>query len=239
MTCRMLVCAGKLPMPQILDDFKLMALNKNEKHEINREEPDLVHGDGWGIVIGRFGKLEFYKKVVPCWDDPKYGEYYEMNVDFLILHARKATLDMPVNYGFTHPFEKGGWVFCHNGTIYDLTEQRDRSDSERFFEIILDSMKDETETGVVLAIEIALTRVKRYSAINFVLANKDKAYVLNKFQNEYPRYYTMKYLVTEDCVMVSSERLRHFYDEWKELGNNNLAILDIASHLLECRSLDL
>jgi len=233
----MLVCAGKLPMTRILDDFKFMALNKNEKHEISKEKPHLVHGDGWGIVIGRFRKLEFYKKAVSCWEDPKYEEYYEVDADFLILHARKATPNMPGSYGFTHPFEKDGWFFCHNGTIYDFTEPRDRSDSERFFETILDAMKDETE--VVNAIKIALSRVKSFSAINFILANNRKAYVLNKFQKEYPQYYTMKYFATENCVMVSSERLRHFDDEWEELGNNNLAVLDIMSRRLECYSLDL
>jgi len=237
MTCRMLVCAGKLPMTQILDDFKLMALNKNEKHEINKEQPSPVHGDGWGIVTGRFGKLELYKQAVPCWKDPKYKEYYQVNVDFLILHARRATLNMPISYGFTHPFEKDGWFFCHNGTVYDLTDPKDRSDSERFFETILNVMKDENE--VVSAIRLAVNKVKSFSAINFILANNRKAYVLNKFQKEYPQYFTMKYFVTENYVIVSSERLQHFGDAWKELGNNNLAVLDVIGRRLECYSLDL
>lgn len=236
MTCRMLICAGKLPMPQILDDFKPIALNKNEKHEINREKPHLLHNDGWGIVTKRNGKLELYKKAVSCWEDPKYKKYYEMDIDFLILHARKATPNMPISYSFTHPFEKNGWLFCHNGTIHDLTEQKDKSDSERFFEMILDAMKDETE--VTTAIKIALSKVKSYSAINFILANDNKAYILNKFQ-EYPQYYTMKYFATKSIVMVSSERLQHFNDAWKELGNNNLAILEILSHRLERYNLDL
>ena len=236
MTCRMLVCAGKLPMPQILDDFKLVALNRNEKHEINEEKPLLVHGDGWGIVVGRFGKLEPYKRAVPCWEDPKYKKYYHVNADFLILHARNATLNTPISYGFTHPFEKGGWFFCHNGTIHDLAEPRDRSDSERFFELILDAMRDETE--VVGAIKSALSKIKSFSAINFILANKGKAYVLNKFQKMYPQYYTMKYLATENLVIVSSECLQNFDDAWKELGNDQLAVLDVARRRFECFSLD-
>ena len=233
----MLVCAGKLPMAQILDDFKIMALNKNEEHEINKEQPELVHGDGWGIVTGRFGKLEFYKQAVPCWKDPKYKEYYKVDADFMILHARRATMNMPISYGFTHPFQKDGWFFCHNGTVYDLTDRKDRSDSERFFETILDIMKDENE--VVGAIRLAVNKVKSFSAINFILANNSKAYVLNKFHKEYPRYYTMKFFATENCVMVSSEHLQHFDEEWEELGNNKLAVLDIINRRLEHHSLDL
>jgi len=237
MTCRMLVCAGKLPMTQILDDFKIIALNKNEEHEINKEQPDLVHGDGWGIVTGKTWKLELYKRAVPCWKDSKYDEYYKADADFLILHGRKATRNMPVSYSFTHPFERDGWFFCHNGTIYDLTEPRDRSDSERFFEMILDAMKDEPD--VISAIKIALSRVKGFSAINFILTNNRKAYVLNKFYKEYPKYYTMKYFTTENFCMVSSERLRHLDEKWEELGNNKLAVLDVLSSRLELYSLDL
>jgi len=237
MTCRMLVCAGKLPMTQILDDFKIISLNKNEEHEISKEQPDLVHGDGWGIVVGKFGKLELYKRAVPCWKDSKYREYYKADVDFLILHARKASPNMPISYGFTHPLQRCGWFFCHNGTIYDLTGPRDRSDSERFFEMILGEMKEETD--VISAIKIALSRVKCFSAINFILANNRKAYVLNKFHKEYPQYYTMKYFVTENFLMVSSERLKHLDEKWEELGNNKLAVLDILSSRLELYSLDL
>ena len=225
MTCRMLVCAGKLPMTQILDDFALMVLNKNEEHEINKEKPHLVHDDGWGIVIGRFGKLGSYKKAVSCLEDPKYQEYYQVDADFLILHARKATPNMSISYGFTHPFQKDGWFFCHNGTIDDLTGQRDTGDSERFFDMILAAMNEGTD--VINAIKVASSEVKRFSAINFILANSSRAYVLNRFQKEYPQYYTMKYRASENYVMVSSERLQNFDGPWKELGNKNLAVLDI------------
>ena len=58
MTCRMLVAAGNL----------LIAQNKNEKegHEYSNDR-NFVHGDGWGIVIRKSGKLECYKGKVACW----------------------------------------------------------------------------------------------------------------------------------------------------------------------------
>lgn len=86
----MLVTAGKLSMPKVLDDFKLVAMNKNEKHEKNMNDPNFTHSDGWGIVVGKSGRLEFYKKAVACWKDSKYHEYYGMDADFLVLHARKV-----------------------------------------------------------------------------------------------------------------------------------------------------
>jgi predicted glutamine amidotransferase len=230
LACRMLVAAGKLSVPKILDDFKLVAMNRNEKHEKNEKNPIFVHSDGWGIVVGNSGKLDFYKKAVPCWEDPKYLEYYDVNADFLVLHARKVPKEKKtvkhVNYAFTHPFEKDGWFFCHNGTVTDF-DKPNMSDSETFFSLLLDKMKE--KNSVPEAIEDAMRQLKEYTALNIILANKRKAYVLNKWVLNYPKYYTMKYLAGEDYAIVSSERLGHF-EGWNPMGNNVLVELDIPTH---------
>lgn len=225
MACRMLVAAGKLPIPKILDAFKLMAMNQNEKHEININQPELRHGDGWGIVYNKNNKLEWYKKPIPCWEDPKYKECYNINTDFLILHARKASQGSPITYEFTHPFKKEGWFFCHNGTIHDFLSQ-DRSDSETFFMLLLEKLKEQKD--VVTAIKTALSSVKRYTALNFILANKEKAYVLNRFTNgSHKAYYIMKYLQEDNFTIVTSERLKNLGQKWKEMGNGMLVELDV------------
>jgi predicted glutamine amidotransferase len=136
----MLVAAGQLPMQRILDDFKLVAMNRNEKHELNVNDPNFIHSDGWGIVIGKSRKLDFYKKAVACWEDPKYLEYYDVDADFLLLHARKASPGAFVSDAFTHPFKKDSWFFCHNGTVKDF--KPDMSDSETFFKLLLDKIKE-------------------------------------------------------------------------------------------------
>ena len=55
MTCRMLIAIGQFPVAQLLDDFKLMALNRNEPHELNRNNCNFIHDDGWGVVLGKTG----------------------------------------------------------------------------------------------------------------------------------------------------------------------------------------
>jgi len=229
MVCRMLVATGQLPVAQLLDDFKLMALNKNEEHELNRKNPNFIHGDGWGIVIGKSGKLECYKKEVACWKDPKFLDYYSANVDFVILHARRASLGTPVSYNFTHPFEKEGWYFCHNGTIYNF-KSKERSDSEQFFTLLLDNIKGYSD--VKDTIRNTVNQMKEYSALNFILANGNKVYILVRHQ-KYPDYYTMKYLVEENYIIVSSERLPSFDGKWKKVDNNTILVLDIISHRIE------
>jgi len=222
----MLVAAGQLPMRRILDDFKLVAMNRNEKHELNAKDPKFVHSDGWGIVIRKSGNLDFYKKAVACWKDPKYLEYYNVDANFLLLHARRTSLGASVNYAFTHPFKKAGWFFCHNGTIKDFVKPN-TSDSETFFKLLLNKMKE--KDSVPEAIEDAIKQLKEYTALNFILANKRKAYALNKWVLNYPKYYTMKYLAKEDFAIVSSEHLEHFKG-WNPMGNNVLVELDILTH---------
>jgi predicted glutamine amidotransferase len=225
----MLVAAGQLPMPKILDDFRLVAMNRNEKHELNVKDPNFIHSDGWGIVIGKSGKLDFYKKAVACWEDSKYLEYYDVSVDFLLLHARKASPSVSINYAFTHPFEKDGWFFCHNGTVKDFVKP-DTSDSETFFKLLLDKIKE--KNNVPKAIGDAIRQLKEFTALNFILANKRKAYILNRFVLDYPKYYTMKYLAKEDFAIVSSERLKHF-EGWSPMGNYVLVELDILTHRIK------
>ena len=82
------------------------------------------------------------------------------------------------------------------------------------------------------AIKDAIGQLKEYTALNFILVNKKKAYVLNKWVLNYPKYHTMKYLATEDVAIVSSECLKHF-DGWSPMGNNVLVELDILSHRIK------
>jgi len=224
----MLIAAGQFPMAQLLDDFKLMAQNKNEKHEYNKKGQDFKHKDGWGIVIRSSGRLEQYKNNVACWEDPRFSEYRDITTDLVILHARKAP---QVNYNFTHPFQREGWYFCHNGTIHDFNN-KEKTDSEQFFIMFLDILRKETD--VKDAIRRAINNTKSYSALNFILTNGEKAYILNKHRKdrsgeEHPQYYTMKYLKNENCVIISSEVLPNFSGEWVKIENNSLIELDLSS----------
>jgi len=230
MACRMLTAVGQLSMPRILDDFKLVAMNRNEKHELNMNNPNFTHSDGWGIVVGKSGKLDVYKKAVGCWEDPKYLEYYDVDADFLLLHARKASPGVSVNYAFTHPFKKDGWFFCHNGTVKDFVKP-DTSDSETLFAMLLDKIK-EKNNDVPEVIEDIIKQLKEYTALNFILANRKKTYILNKWVSNYSKYYTMKYLAKESFAIVSSECLEHL-EGWSQMGNNTLVELDVLTHQIK------
>lgn len=231
MSCRMLIAVGQFRMNQLFEDFKLMAQNKNEKHEYNENNPNFIHADGWGIALERSERIEHYKKDVACWKDPRFSEYSNVSADLVVLHARKASQRSQINYSFTHPFQREDWYFCHNGTVYDL-DTTEKSDSEQFFTLLLDAMHKETD--VKDAVRRATNERKSYSALNFILTNGKRAYILNKHGKdkngiEHPKYYTMKYLKDEKCVIVSSEVLPTFHGNWKQINNDRLIELDFNS----------
>ena len=221
MTCRMLLSVGQIPMDQLLSDFQLMAQNKNEIHELNKNNPNFLHKDGWGIVLGEAGSLELYKKDCPCWEDPKFKDYRNASPDFVMLHARRASKNTPVNLESTQPFKEGEWFFCHNGTIYDFIPGK-RSDSREFLSFLLERLYEAGDKEK--AIRAATRRIKRYSGLNFLLSNGNETYVLNKFL-EYPQYYTMKYLNNEGLAIISSEILPSFYGDWEKMPHDRIAKL--------------
>ena len=232
MNCRMLIGVGKLPFAEILENFKLMAQNRNEKHEYYGDS-NFVHKDGWGIVVRRSGRLECYKKEVACWEDPKFSEFYNIDSDVIMLHARKASPGIPISYAFTHPFKQNGWYFCHNGTIYDY-RIKEKSDAQQLFDQILYNMKSFPRPEE--AIRTTVNSLKDYSALNFILLRDDIAYVLCMYGNRgksTPEYYTMKYLQEKDYIIVSSEILQSFKGEWKKMENFTLLEISIPNRALK------
>lgn len=233
MGCRMLIGIGMLPIKELLDGFLLMAQNRNEEHEYSSRDK-FNHGDGWGYVVRRKGELKSYRQVAPCWEDPEYLSLYHTSFDLILLHARKASPMLPVDLDSTHPFQMDGWYFCHNGTIYD-PDFRNGSDSKKLFYKILESIA--LLGDVVEAIRKTVGEVKNYTALNFILLGGGKAYVLNHYspeeQHKHPKYYTMKYLETDDYIIVSSEQLKSLGEGWKRIENQTLIQIDTQTLTLK------
>jgi predicted glutamine amidotransferase len=226
MACRMLVATGQLPLRELLDGFRLMALNQNEEHEY-RHHPDHLQGDGWGVVTRRDGHLEYYRSVMPCWQDPRFTDLYQADPDFIMLHARKASPGIAVRYEFTHPFYEDGWYFCHNGTVHDFAAG-ERSDAQQLFALLLQNMRQCSDAAE--AVSRTVSSLEDYSALNFMLFRDGRVYVLNKCGKrgeETPNYFTIKYLQVDDYAVVSSERLPNCGREWQEMENRTLLTMNL------------
>jgi glutamine amidotransferase len=129
---------------------RLLGIAANEATEFRivlREAPRSLaalsseHPDGWGIAIfDAHSKTWQIDKGLRCARDDE--RFHSLAVgsrgEILISHIRQKTVGETklVN---THPFERGRWVFAHNGTIKKLEWLRSQTSPERLAEVVGDT----------------------------------------------------------------------------------------------------
>ncbi len=146
------------------------------------------HSDGWGLAIHDHDERKWtLHKGIEC--AQRDAKFHELAVgsrgELLVAHIRKKTVGA-TSLENTHPFQRGPWVFAHNGTIRDMDylrartseararEIRGQTDSELFFAFLLsrldevaEDMRDRTISEVVRE----LGARPEFGAFNFLLSN--------------------------------------------------------------------
>jgi glutamine amidotransferase len=157
------------------------------------------HRDGWGIAVHdeRAGGWKLEKGVACASEDERFhrlalGSHGEM----LISHVRQKTVG-ETSLANTHPFERGRWIFAHNGTVKDVAwlraqvsverraEVRGETDSELLFAWLLTRLdearvahtpaSESTDAAVGAAIRAARERPD-FGAFNFLLSDGTTLY---------------------------------------------------------------
>jgi predicted glutamine amidotransferase len=95
------------------------------------------HRDGWGIAVFDAGALGWrLEKGAACAGDD--ARFHQLAVgsrgELLIAHIRKKTVG-EASLANSHPFERGRWVFAHNGTVEDVAWLRTQASRERLAEV--------------------------------------------------------------------------------------------------------
>lgn len=84
----------------------------------SREGHETTNGDGFGL--GWYDDEPtpgLYKSIVPAWNDQNLKHLTQhIKSDCFLAHVR-ATTGTPVQQTNCHPFNKGKWLFVHNGLI--------------------------------------------------------------------------------------------------------------------------
>ena len=142
---------------------RLIGIAANEATEFKivlREAPRSLaalsreHRDGWGIAVfdAQSGKWSVEKGIACAGEDERFHRLaIGTRGDLLVSHVRQKTIG-DTSLANTHPFERGGWVFAHNGTIRDVAWLRAQVSAERAAEI-------EGETDSELLFAWVLTRL--------------------------------------------------------------------------------
>jgi predicted glutamine amidotransferase len=106
------------------------------------------HRDGWGIaVFGDESRGWCIEKGTACASDD--ARFHQVAVgsrgELLVAHIRQKTVG-GTSVANSHPFERGRWVFAHNGTVKDVAWLRARASSARLAEI-----RGETDSELLFA----------------------------------------------------------------------------------------
>ncbi len=162
------------------------------------------HPDGWGIAVYDEPKgWTIGKQPLSAFADPHFGDVAgEARGEVLVAHVRRRTVG-PVSIENTHPFQRGPWVFAHNGTIEEvdrlraaasprrLAEVEGTTDSEVFFAYLLTQL-DAVGAGGATAVDSptvddALTRAvtlvasrPTFGACNFLMSDGQTLYAFRQ-----------------------------------------------------------
>jgi predicted glutamine amidotransferase len=94
------------------------------------------HRDGWGIGVFDDARGWQVEKGVACASED--ARFHQLAVgsrgELLVAHIRQKTVG-ETSLANTHPFERGPWLFAHNGTIKDVAWLRNNSSRERLHEV--------------------------------------------------------------------------------------------------------
>jgi glutamine amidotransferase len=111
------------------------------------------HPDGWGLGWYESGAPRVVRSLTPAHGDGEFEKLsHFVSAQTVVAHVRKASVGRVAEEN-THPFQRGSWLFCHNGTLPEweqtgpllealiapaLREKlRGETDSERCFSLFL------------------------------------------------------------------------------------------------------
>jgi len=142
---------------------RLLGIAANEPTEFKivlREAPRSLaalsreHRDGWGIAVfdACAGTWRVDRGVACAGEDERFHRLaIGTRGELLVSHIRQKTIG-DTSLVNTHPFERGRWIFAHNGTVKDVQWLRANASAERLGEI-------EGETDSELLFAWMLTRL--------------------------------------------------------------------------------
>jgi predicted glutamine amidotransferase len=136
--CRLLGIASSEPT-----DFKIVLKEAPRSlAALSRE-----HRDGWGLAVWGEGEAWRVDKGVACaCEDERFDRLaVGSRGTVLVSHVRQKTVG-ETSLVNTHPFERGRWIFAHNGTVKDTAWLREKTSPERAAEV-----RGETDSELLFA----------------------------------------------------------------------------------------
>lgn len=121
------------------------------------------HPDGWGLGWYENGAPRVVRSLTPAHGDQDFEKLsHFVSAQTVVAHVRKASIGKvaPEN---THPFQRGPWLFAHNGTLPAWEQSRGRLE-----ELIHPSLRAglHGETDSERCFLLFLTRLRRHCPVD-------------------------------------------------------------------------
>src|SRR5688500_17401366 len=236
--CRLFGAAADAPVDV---SFELLrsgnsVLRQSEKHD-----------SGWGSAYYVDGLPDVRRFPHAAHADESFDEVTSGRARLIMVHVRRATVG-GLKLDNTHPFSRGPYTYCHNGTILKagaLEELADRqpagdTDSERFFNLLMTGFDHDDVIGSLRrTVEMVCDRC-RFSALNFLFCDGRRMYAY-RF-GVYRLFRRVRALDLDadtgthhhlhlerrgggHVALVASEQLTED-EHWEELGQDELLVCD-------------
>lgn len=133
------------------------------------------HPDGWGVAYYVDGAPHVVKSAASALTDNLFHKVSGLvSSETVIAHIRKATVG-PTTILNSHPFQYGRWVLCHNGTVPEFDQVR-----EKFHAMISPKLRrfilGETDSEVIFF--LFLTQLSKFGVLASKIDSADIAKAL-------------------------------------------------------------
>ncbi|KAF0152600.1 MAG: glutamine amidotransferases class-II [Ignavibacteria bacterium] len=191
---------------------KFAEISKNSKE---------FQGHGWGFAYWQNNKWNYYKNVIPIWEDDltRFG-----NSARIIAHARSAFNDEGIVVENNMPFYDYKNIFVFNGELRGVKiRETGRIGAEKIFNYIKRFDKGNFCEAIRKGTDIIKKKSSYIRAMNIIVTDKNTTFVYSHF-NEDEEYFTMCLKKEANIVVVCSDP---FVGEnnWQPIQNNTLTEL--------------
>lgn len=159
-------------------------------------------GHGWGFAYFSGGKWNYYKNVMPIWEDDlsRFGEAKR-----IIAHARSAFRDEGIVVENNMPFYDDNYIFVFNGELRGVKiKEEGRIGAEKIFNYIKRFDKGDMLAALEKGTDVISKRSSYVRAMNIIIAGNDAAYVSSLF-NQDAGYFTLHFKNEKDRLTICSE----------------------------------
>ena len=114
--CRWL---GYIGSPLLMEELILKPKHSLIDQSLASEEGvETTNGDGFGVGwYGDQSEPGIYRSTHPAWNDRNLNQLSRHVTSHLFLAHIRATTGTPIQETNCHPFQRGNWLFVHNGLI--------------------------------------------------------------------------------------------------------------------------